>query len=226
MDAHKLNERATQALDHVIGAELCSQGVYAIVLLAHVGPERGVSIGVASNANQKLTAFCAAYLADQLGGRLETPNAAEIADKLQELVVLGAEQMAKWPDLTRVAVMKLLSDPFMKRLAELIELSTDRQMRRSTEATDPNAGATFLQEGGDPELEGFPEPKTVDAPAPGRAPWTPPVDKPLDVVPDCGDAACPMNGTPHVDCDLSPEENARLIAAVDRSKAAGKDGGQ
>lgn len=38
------------------------------------------------------------------------------------------------------------------------------------------------------------------------------VDKPLPVVPDCGDPSCPQHGTPHVDCDLSPAENAKLIA--------------
>lgn len=150
MDAQKLNERANQGLDHL---ELRVHNVYSIVLLAHVGKENDVTIGVASNANQQLTAFCAAYLADRLGGRIETPNAAEIADKLHELVVWGGEKIAAWSERDRTRFTDLLSGGFMAKLVDLIELSTDRQTRRVTEAVDPNAGVQLLEEADEAALD-------------------------------------------------------------------------
>lgn len=143
MDAQQLNERANRGLDHL---ELRAKGVHAIVLLAHVGKERDVTIGVASNANQQLTAFCAAYLADQLGGRIETPNAAEIADKLHALVLAGAERMATWSERTRAQVQELFGEDWCRQLADLLDLSTDRQTRRATEAVDPNVGVQLVED--------------------------------------------------------------------------------
>lgn len=113
------------------------ENTHALVLLMRVDGDRDVELGSASNAPRPLVAFSTAVLADTLGGRLETPNAAEIADLLYQLIV----GLADLDDEQTFAIFEALSplgDLWGQRLVELIDRCTQRQAAKNAEAVAPD----------------------------------------------------------------------------------------
>lgn len=133
MTAPDLNDAAVAELRRL---EL-PENTHALVVLMRVDAGDHVTIGSASNAPRPLVAFSTAALADMLGGRLETPNAAEIADLLYQLIVQSAD-LEEDEYAALFEAFAPLGDLWGQRLIELIERCVQRQAAKNVEAVSPD----------------------------------------------------------------------------------------